>query len=209
MDQKPDFQQDLASIRQMMERSSKFISLSGLSGILAGIYALAGAITAYLLTREFRYSFDGVDRDIVRQSPVIILTLGAIAAIVLIMSLATGIFFSSRKAKAHGTTLWTATSFRIIINLAIPLVAGGMLILIQLYFGNYEFVAPGCLVFYGLALLSASPNLFEEVRYLGYSEILLGLVCAALPGYGLFFWAVGFGIFHIFYGALMFRKYDR
>jgi len=39
--------QNLESIRQLMERSVKFVSLSGLSGILAGIYALIGAVLAY------------------------------------------------------------------------------------------------------------------------------------------------------------------
>ncbi len=39
--------QDLTEIRSMMERSSRFISLSGLSGISAGVFALIGAYLAY------------------------------------------------------------------------------------------------------------------------------------------------------------------
>ncbi|MEI9921110.1 MAG: hypothetical protein WDO14_20285 [Bacteroidota bacterium] len=202
MKSQQEIHDDLASIRNIMEKSSKFISLSGLSGILAGIYALIGALVALFVLRNLRNGADGYEYTLFA-------TLAAIAATVFIASIATGILLSSRKAKKHGTTLFTPATWRVIINLSIPLVTGGIVILTQLAFGNYAFFAPGCLVFYGLALIAASPNLYEEVRYLGYCEIALGIICGILPGYGLFFWATGFGIFHIFYGALMFRKYDR
>jgi hypothetical protein len=212
MKSQQEINDDLASIRNIMEKSSKFISLSGLSGILAGIYALIGAATVLFISMNMPDPGDGFKNDyhIIRKGPGLITQLGIIAALVLVASITTGLVMSARKAKKHGTTLWgNPATYRVIINLAIPLFTGGIVILTQLAFGNYEFVAPGCLVFYGLALIAASPNLYEEVRYLGYSEIALGIVCGFLPGYGLFFWAAGFGIFHIFYGALMFRKYDR
>lgn len=192
---------DLASIRNIMEKSSKFISLSGLSGILAGIYALAGSAAAYFMILH--------ERAPVRSVSDALWILGIIAFAVFVASIATGLILSGQKARKHGTTLWTPATYRVLINLAIPLAAGAAVIVTQLYFGNYLFFASGCLVFYGLALIAASPNLYEEVRYLGYSEIILGIVCGLIPGYELTCWATGFGIFHIFYGALMFRKYDR
>ncbi|MEJ0028872.1 MAG: hypothetical protein WDO15_00110 [Bacteroidota bacterium] len=211
MKSQQEIHDDLASIRTIMEKSSKFISLSGLSGILAGVYALIGAITALMIARNhpipnYRY---GSDYHIIRKAPDLVWQLSIIALVVFAASIITGLILSGRKAKKHGTTLWTPATYRVLINLSIPLVTGGIVIITQLFYGNYEFVAPGCLVFYGLALIAASPNLYEEVRYLGYSEIALGIICGFLSGYGLFFWAAGFGIFHIFYGALMFRKYDR
>ena len=211
MKSQQEIHDDLASIRNIMEKSSKFISLSGLSGILAGIYALIGAAAALYFSYNMavpNYQY-GSDYHIIRKAPELLLPLAAIAIIVLAASLITGFVLSARKAKRHGTTLWTPATSRVIINLAIPLVTGGLVIITQIAYGNYEFVAPGCLIFYGLALIAASPNLYEEIRYLGYSEIVLGVICGFLSGYGLFFWALGFGIFHIFYGALMFRKYDR
>lgn len=211
MKSQQEIHDDLASIRNIMEKSSKFISLSGLSGILAGIYALIGAAAALYFSYNmaipnYRY---GSDYHIIRKAPQLLVPLATIAIIVLAASLITGFVLSGKKAKKHGTTLWTPATYRVIINLAIPLVTGGLVIITQIVYGNYEFVAPGCLIFYGLALIAASPNLYEEIRYLGYSEIILGIICGFLAGYGLFFWATGFGIFHIFYGALMFRKYDR
>jgi len=211
MKSQQEIHDDLTSIRTIMEKSSKFISLSGLSGILAGVYALLGAAAALYLTTTMAIPTDGYKNDyhVIGKAVDLLWPLFLIAALVLAASLITGFVLSGRKAKKHGTAFWTPATYRIIINLSIPLVTGGIVIITQLFYGNYEFVAPGCLLFYGLALLAASPNLYEEVRYLGYSEIILGVICGLLPGYGLFFWATGFGIFHIFYGALMFRKYDR
>ena len=41
--------EDLQAIREIMERSSKFLSLSGLSGIFAGVCALIGAAIAWFI----------------------------------------------------------------------------------------------------------------------------------------------------------------
>ena len=204
MAEKQPFEQDLAEIRNLMEKSSKFMSLSGLSGILAGLYALAGATAAYFLLQ----SGQGADYSPNPVTNPLTIQLAAIALTVLIVSLITGFVMSARKAKRHGVELWTSTSKRLVVNLAVPILTGGAFIFLLLLQGRYGLVAPVCLIFYGLALINASTNLYEEVRYLGYSEIILGLITTALPGYGLFFWAIGFGLFHVFYGALMFRKYD-
>lgn len=45
--QNENYIDDLKEIRSMMEKSSRFISLSGLSGVSAGIVALAGAVMAW------------------------------------------------------------------------------------------------------------------------------------------------------------------
>jgi hypothetical protein len=206
MNPKQDYQQDLASIRHLMERSSKFISLSGLAGVLAGIYALAGAaFTYYFLYKEDSYK----TVDYYRENPGLVIYLALVATAVLVLSLSTGWYLSYQKAKRANTTMWNDTTKRLIINLIIPLSSGGVFILLLVYRGYFGIIAPSFLLFYGLALVNASNNLYDEFRYLGYLEIILGLIAAFLPGYGLFFWAIGFGVLHIFYGALMYRKYDR
>jgi len=95
------------------------------------------------------------------------------------------------------------------IDLIIPLATGGLFILILLSRGYYGVTAPACLIFYGLALINASRNTYSEVRYLGFTEIILGLISALIPGYGLIFWAIGFGAMHIVYGAVMHFRYDK
>jgi hypothetical protein len=201
-----EYEQDIASIRTMMERSAKFISLSGLSGVLAGIYALAGATAAYFAVHypisPMRYRIESV------QTPEALYKLIVIATVVLAASILTGVWLSARKAKKYRLKLWTPTSRTLLINMLVPLIAGGVFILTMLFTGHFGLAAPACLIFYGLALIQASANTFQEIRYLGFCEIALGLVSALLPGYGLVFWAVGFGVLHIVYGAIMHNKYD-
>jgi hypothetical protein len=207
MEQKQTYQKDIESIRQLMERSVKFLSLSGLSGILSGVYALTGATVAYLIIYNPASPFEYHDQS--AKEIMITAKLLIIALVVLVVSLLTGYKLASAKAKKLGLKVWDTTSKRLTVNLAIPLLAGGLFILILIGNGYYGIAAPACLIFYGLALINASQNLFDEVRYLSYCEIILGLVAAIMPAYGLFFWAFGFGVLHIIYGAVMFKKYDR
>ncbi len=202
-----EYEKDLASIRSVMERSGKFISLSGMSGILAGVYALAGAAAAYFVVHYPISPFDFRIYSITDDGT--LWKLIAIASVVLVASIFTGLVLSSRKAKKAGVTLWNSTSRQLFINLAIPLVTGGIFILIILYTGHFGLAAPASLVFYGLALIHGSANTYDEVRYLGFCEIGIGLLSALLPGFGLIFWALGFGVLHILYGAILYNKYER
>lgn len=199
-------QSDIESIRQLMERSVKFVSLSGLSGILAGVYALLGAAYAH----QQIYSGEALQSvEYFRGTIPIVQNLLITAIIVLGASLATGWWFSQRKAKKLNTTIWNATSRRLLFNLTIPLAVGGFFTLVLIYHGYFNMVGSAVLIFYGLALINASSSLFEEVRYLGYSELLVGMAAAIFPGYALYMWAFGFGVLHIVYGSLMYNKYDR
>lgn len=206
MNPQSGFEQDLASIRQLMERSVKFVSLSGLSGVLAGIYALTGAAVAFFFVLPPSDSVMISEEAL--AAPGVMTDLMIVAGVVLAASLATGLWLSARRAKRLGVNVWDETGRRLFVNLAIPLVTGGIFILLLLS-GNYlTLLAPACLIFYGLALVNASPNLVDEIRFLGFSEIALGLLGTALPGIGLFVWAAGFGLLHILYGTVLYRKYE-
>ena len=202
---------ELAAIRGLMERSSKFISLSGLSGILAGVYALIGSAAAYELfyTGERRDTYNPKYHSFGYFMDSNIGTALLIAIAVLVLSLVTGLILSSRQAKRKGQALWGKTSQALLFHMATPLITGGVLILIFISRGYYGIVGPSSLIFYGLSLVSASNFTFTMVKYLGLCEIALGLIAACVPGYGLLFWAVGFGVLHIVYGGMMYLKYDR
>ncbi|MCS6975300.1 MAG: hypothetical protein NZM13_12525 [Cyclobacteriaceae bacterium] len=202
-----DYRQDLASIRLAMERSVKFLSLSGLSGVLAGLYALAGAALAWR-TIYFPHPPYGYRQHYINDHQVLV-KLIIVAAIVLLLSLATGYYMSQRKAKKLGVSIWNKTSRDFLGNLFIPLISGGLFIIIIIYRGYFALIAPACLIFYGLALINASLYSVREIRYLGFSEIFLGILAALWPGYGLILWSVGFGLLHIIYGLRMYYRYDR
>ena len=203
---KEEIQDDLASIRSLMERSSKFIYLIGLSGILAGVYALIGATAAYCLMDQPTLNYTNVTfLELLDVLPWLIV----IAIAVLAASILTAILLSYQKAKRNGQPIWGNTSKALLFHMAVPLLTGGLLIMIFLYRGYFGIVAPASLIFYGLALIGASNFTFVDVKFLGLCEIILGLITACLPGYGLAFWAIGFGVLHIVYGSVMYLKYDR
>lgn len=205
--QEKDVYSELNSIRNLMERSAKFISLSGLSGILAGVYALIGAGLGYYVV--YGTSGDLDYRDHYVSDEAVILQLFFIAVVVLVLSLSTGILLTVRKAKSKGETVWNPSSKKLLVNMAIPLVTGGILILILLYRGYFGIIAPATLIFYGLALVAGSHYTFTDVKWLGIYEIALGLIAACLPGFGIVFWTIGFGVLHIIYGSIMHFRYDR
>lgn len=205
MSEQNKYVEDLREIKDMMNRSSRFISLSGISGILAGVFALAGAYLAY----ETIYSGqDYLDYRIVKLNSVKLLQLLGIASGVLTLSLAGGVVFAIRKARQQGLKIWDVQSKRLLINLIIPLLAGGVFCLILISKGLIGLVAPATLIFYGLALVNASKYTLKEIRGLGIIEIALGLLATYFIGFGLLFWAIGFGIFHIIYGIWMHITYD-
>lgn len=198
---------DISEIKNMMNKSSRFISLSGLSGILAGIYCLLGAFLAYQIIYTQDYSFGSYRNLIVTEEAMIKLFI--IAFGVILISLITGILLSTKKAKSQGDKIWDASSKRLLINFMIPLVTGGIFILFLIEKEIYGFVAPLTLIFYGLACVNASKYTLGDVRYLGITMIILGLISSYFLGFGLLFWALGFGICHIFYGSVMYFKYER
>ena len=202
-----NIQEELSSIRNLMERSSKFISLSGMSGVLAGIYALVGAYAGYRIVYPNIFTLSYRNHYVNESEVMLKLVLVAIA--VLTASIATGIWFSMKKAKRHHQQIWNLSSQNLLVSMSVPLLTGGAFIIIMLFKGFFILVAPACLLFYGLSLVAGSHYTFKDVKWLGISEIALGLLAAAFPGYGLIFWALGFGILHIVYGAVMHFKYDR
>lgn len=199
----------LSDMRDLMNRSSRFLSLSGLSGVFAGVFALVGAgaawlylysdaITDYLpavrstLTVERFYIFFFVD-----------------AGLVLFFSLLAGWYFSNRRAKKAGVPLLDETALRLLANLFIPLATGGLFCLALLYYGIIGLIAPATLIFYGLALLNASKYTVKDIRFLGICQIVLGLISTMFIFHGLVFWALGFGVLHIVYGMVLYYKYER
>lgn len=197
---KEKYLDDLKDIRNIMERSSRFISLSGLSGIAAGIFSLIGAYFAYETVYQGQ-DYMGYRKAVLNSQSLIQLLIIAVSVIVLATLF--GIYFTTRKAKTNKQSLWDLQTKRLLGSFAIPLVTGGILCLMLLIKGYIGLVAPFTLIFYGLALVNASKYTLSQVRSLGVLQILLGLIATHFIGYGLLFWGIGFGVLHIVYGALI------
>ncbi|MGB6083890.1 hypothetical protein [Moheibacter sp.] len=216
--------QELKEIRSLMERSSRFMSLSGWTGIMAGIYSLLGAAAAYYVIfkmnfakeiippevdtygsgRAVHYNYTHSLLELFSEKNILLFL---IAGIVILFSATTAFYQSSLKAKKQGVKLWNSTTKRLFVQVAIPLVTGGLFCIALLYYGNAGLIAPAMLIFYGMALLNGSKYTLKEFHSLALCEIALGLISLFFIGYGLFFWTIGFGILHIFYGILMQKRY--
>jgi uncharacterized membrane protein YgdD (TMEM256/DUF423 family) len=206
---------DLKEIRSLMERSSRFIGLSGLSGVAAGVCALVGATVAYMYlgVQPFEYNHQytyyieavtstkwGLDYRAFFVGDALLTAAAAVAL---------GIYFTTRRARKKGQSIWDSSAQRLLFNLGLPLFAGGLFCLALLVHGQLAFVAPATLVFYGLALVNGSKYTLNDVLYLGITEIALGLIAMFMLRFGMEFWVIGFGFLHIFYGLMMYFKYER
>ena len=205
----------LHDIKQMMERSSRFISLSGLSGIAAGTCALVGAWFANNVIEGSRYSVANM-RSMARSNGTDISIgdwmgneLVQIAAATFVAAFVFSFIFTYLRSKKTNTPIWGSQARRLMINVMIPMIAGAIYLFALMQNQAYGLIAPGCLIFYGLAVLNASKYTLPETRYLGYGEILLGIINLWFIGDGIYFWALGFGVFHIIYGTAMWWKYER
>lgn len=208
----PDINEHLDSlhdIRKMMERSSRFISLSGLSGIGAGVCALGGSFFAYRLmfaerARGADYHQLAFDTSTGAREQLLL-----IGGITFLAALVVAFLFTYLRSIKTGTAIWGITAQKLLWNTMIPLVVGGMVAIRFIQWGYGGLVAPACLLFYGLALINGSKYTFGEIRWLGFSELILGIINLWLIGYGLMFWTFGFGVLHIIYGAVMWWKYEK
>ena len=183
--------QSVNEIKELMELSSKFISLSGLSGILVGIYSLVGS---WFVLKDPSASLDKVI---------------LIALAVFLMSVVTAFLISLYKSRKSGQKLFNKLTYQLIWNFSVPLLAGGLFCLALIVHEYYSLTSCVMLLFYGLALVNVSKFTFSNVGWLGYSFLILGLLDCFFAGNEVLFWAIGFGVFHIVYGVLFYFLYER
>ncbi|MEO8399698.1 MAG: hypothetical protein ABI550_07785 [Ignavibacteriaceae bacterium] len=210
MENNKDHLETITEIKQLMERSSRFSSLSGMSGVAAGLTAIAGAIVVslYLKIGLFEQT-RGIMNAGKEQFTTGFTFLFILAIVVFMVALALALYFSSRKAKQKNLIFWDGMAKRIFINLFIFLFTGGIFCLILFYYGNYFLIVPSMLIFYGLALINVSKFTSNEVAQLGIIEICLGIFAAFVTVYPLLIWLIGFGILHLIYGVFVYLKYEK
>lgn len=184
-------------IKELMERSSKFISLSGIASILAGIYALIGAyVVKYVLTSDMETS---ARREFMIIAAFLVLSASAVTACLL----------SYYKSKKIRQKFFSRLTYRTLWNFSLPMLTGGILVISILVHGYYDILSTTMLLVYGLTLVNVSKFTYSSIAWLGYAFICLGIVDCFWDGHGLLFWTLGFGGFHILYGILFYSHYER
>jgi len=210
MENKLDYSDDIKTIKKIMEESSRFLSLSGLSGLFAGFLAiLGGCIGHFGILGSKSFFFDeNLSSLSVQEISSVKIKLITDAILVLLLALGGSLYFSYRKARRKGQKIWTPVSRRLLLSLIIPLIAGAFFIMIFYLESQWQLIVPAMLIFYGLALISAGKFTYSEVFYLGLAELLTGFSAAIFQGSAIFFWILGFGFFNLAYGLIMYRKYE-
>ena len=199
----------LRDIRKMMEQSARFVSLSGLSGIWAGVTAMVGGVIAFNWLRSPANKYIGSFEGSLSYFDPFTVRLMLLGVAVFAVAFSGAYYFTYRKARKHKQQLWNNASRQLLFHLFFPLLAGGVFCVTFIYYGCSMFIGPACLVFYGLALVSCSRHTLGEIRYLGMLEVALGCVNLFFPGHGLYFWVAGFGVLHVIYGAVMWNRHDQ
>jgi MFS family permease len=211
MEDKNQYLESIHEIRSMMERSSKFMSLSGLSGIGAGITALiSGTIAAIYLgyINVLDKEQGGIEAQTVSTEKIVFFLILGLATILVAVGFA--FVFTRRNAKKKNLPIWDKTAKLVTVSMLIPMISGGLFILALVFkFKIYGLVAPSMLIFYGLALVNAGKYTISYTHWLGLAEIAIGLASLLFYGFGLVFWMIGFGIFHLVYGTALYFKFER
>lgn len=199
-------------IKKLMERSSKFSALSGLSGIIVGFMAIICIGISYTIlgiTPLEPISYLSIlNRDGAIDTELLKLLIINFS-VVLLASFLTAIWLSNKNAVKKGEQIWDLTAKRMLFNFSIPMLAGGAYCFILFSQNHVELILPATLLFYGLALLNASKYTVDDIKYLGVLLVLLGLFASLYVDKALLLWGIGFGALHIVYGSFMYFKYEK
>jgi hypothetical protein len=203
-----EIENTLKDIRDMMSKSSQFQALSGWSIVIIGIFAcIAAVVAAAVVGLDSPFTHD--PGSIAPVSTRVWTAIG-LALALLAVSSATVTIMSYYKAKRHNLPFAFDSRMRkMSINFLIPLAAGGIFALAMILQGHYGLTSSIMLIFYGLALVNCQHYTYPTLRFLGYGEILLGLIDCFVIHHSLLFWFLGFGVLHILFGILYIILYEK
>lgn len=189
----------LNEIRDMMAKSSKVLSLSGTSSVFVGVFAIIASYIANCI----------LENASLAQSEKTIALLSE-GALLLCICITTVFLFSKKKANKNNMAFrLDQTTKQMLWHFALPLMVGGILCLALVMNAFYGLTSSMMLIFYGLALYNASSYTYSNAKFLGYANIILGLIDCATGNHAILFWALGFGVCHIIYGIFFYFKHER
>ncbi|HEY4539305.1 MAG TPA: hypothetical protein VIG94_04750 [Faecalibacter sp.] len=194
--------EQLEEIKSMMQKTTKFSSINGWSGIWVGIIGLVASYLVYSIILESSFQWHGLAPDESRDAK-----LAFMLIITLIVACSGGVYFIAKKSKRNGESFINSVTKRILIRFLTILGIGGLVCGLLYYHLSFVYVAPSTLLFYGLALLYIERDTIKELKYLAFVEIILGLLAFYFIYNGLLFWTIGFGIVHLFFGVFLVNKY--
>lgn len=193
---------ELKVIRQLMERPIRYSTMSGASAILAGLAALAGAITSQYISQRY-------------PSQTACSANGLVWLGVFCVALVSNIMLTRIRERKHGMPFWSSLKRRILLTIVPPFVMGTGLTLAVAHHeaaiagvSQWGLIAALWMAFYGLALWQVGEFSKPEVRLLGVAFLLMALPTAGLwQGWPYVALGVAFGGFHIVYGIIVWMRH--
>jgi hypothetical protein len=179
---------NLAFIRDTMERASAFTAVPGWGGVAIGGVGAAAAIVAHQQGRFGNW---------------LITWFGA-----LVLGLAIAVWSISRKASRASVPLFTGPGRRFALNFAPPVIVGGILTVVLYRAQLWEAIPGTWLLLYGTGVLAAGAFSVPVVPALGLCFMVLGSVTLfAPPEWRDWLMGLGFGGLHLLFGAIIARRY--
>jgi hypothetical protein len=179
---------NLRFIRETMERAGAFTAVPGWGGVAMGITAVGAAVIASRQPSFWAW----------------LATWGVEAAIA--VAIATWSTFT--KLRASGASLLSGPGRRFVYSFAPPLLVGALLTVVLVPMGLVGVISAIWLLMYGTGVTTGGAFSIRVVPLMGLCFIVLGAVALFSPAsWGDLFLGIGFGGFHIIFGAVIARKY--
>ena len=179
---------NLRFIRETMERSTSFTAVSGVAGMIMGAVAMVAAVVAST-----------------RRTPEAWLLTWLIAALVAGLA---ALWAMIRKARASGVSLLSGPGSKFALFFTPPIVVGALLTAALVRVDLLSVLPGAWLLLYGTAVVSGGAFSVRIVPMMGVGFMLVGaLALFAPPAWGDEFMAVGFGVLHIVFGLVIWRKH--
>ena len=207
-----EVKQTLDDIREMMSKSSRFQAISGWSIVVIGLYAaVASAMAAAVIgVGDWLPCCENLQRFAVLNTPSRIRIAALIAIGLFALSLLTVFVAAIIKSKRNNLRFaFDKRMCQMLVDFFIPLIAGGLLSMALVQQGHYGLTSSIMLLFYGLALVNCSHYTYPALRWLGYSELLIGIIDCFTMSHALLFWFLGFSVMHIVFGIAYILMFDR
>ena len=199
-------------IREMMSKSSRFQAISGWSIVVIGLYAaVASAMAAAVIgVGDWLPCCENLQRFAVLNTPSRIRIAALIAIGLFALSLLTVFVAAIIKSKRNNLRFaFDKRMCQMLVDFFIPLIAGGLLSMALVQQGHYGLTSSIMLLFYGLALVNCSHYTYPALRWLGYSELLIGIIDCFTMSHALLFWFLGFSVMHILFGVIYVIMFER
>lgn len=191
--------ENLRVIRQTMERSTKYSTLSGLSGVLIGLVAIAGVVATQITLAQ---------TPALRDSTAGALYLAGIWLPALALAVTIEFLCNKRRASRVGKHLFSHLGAHILVAAAPAFLAGAVLTLFFSLHHLLFYIWGVWMLCYGAAICAVGLFSVRPVSVLGAAFVVAGALTFLLPvSAQLTMMAVTFGGFHIFYGILMARRH--